>query len=73
MKSQNERVLEKLEEIGPFWLTQRTAIFWMFPSVTRLAARIHDLKAAGILIEDKWIENYGKARFKGYRLVGGQL
>ncbi len=62
--TQTERVHAILRDAGGFWtsaqqITQQTGI-------TRVAARIHDLKESGVDIESKFVD---RSKGKSYRLT----
>ena len=65
--TQTERVHAILRDAGAFWIsaqqiTEQTGI-------TRVAARIHDLKESGVSIESTFVD---RSKGKSYRLTAGQ-
>jgi translation initiation factor 1 (eIF-1/SUI1) len=49
------------------WLTQLQAYDAI--QCTRLAARVKDLRDAGINVHDRWVETQGGRRIKAYRIL----
>lgn len=65
-KSQKERVLDRLNEGG--WLPMTEALHWS-PPITRLGARIWDLRHEGYIIDERKVP--GKS-WSEYRLRPAQ-
>ena len=49
------------------WTTQLDAI--NHANCTRLAARVHDLRNAGVEVNDRWVTSDSGARFKAYKIL----
>jgi translation initiation factor 1 (eIF-1/SUI1) len=62
--SQNKRLEALLKRR---WLTQLQAYDAI--QCTRLAARVKDLRDAGINVHDRWVETQGGRRIKAYRIL----
>jgi translation initiation factor 1 (eIF-1/SUI1) len=62
--SQNKRLEALLKRR---WLTQLQAYDAI--QCTRLAARVKDLRDAGINVHDRWVETQGGKRIKAYRIL----
>lgn len=67
MKSQSRRIIESL--IDGNEITALEAVTEFYPPITRLAARISNLRDKGVKISDKWVHPpNGKKAYKKYFL-----
>lgn len=60
--TQHEMLLKRMSK----WTTSLDALNYC--GCMRLAARVQEMKANGLIIIDKWVEQGGK-RYKSYKLV----
>ena len=51
------------------WVTPQDAL--RHAGCFRLAARVHDMRSAGINVIDRWVER-DDTRFKAYKIIGTQ-